>query len=476
MTLKRPHTIGLLILVAVVITGSVIVVAGRDPDAVLQTVSLGQYAGPMVLDARTDRVFVAMHNDIMGGGGRLAMLDGVTGAVLRTISLPGSSTTLSVDGQTGAVVVGSGYSGATFTGQVMVLDGQTGAIRRTITLTGYVDGVSVDERTGRLFTTSAGFASCSSAACAAGKSTMTIIDEETGQVLRSINLSEPSSHVAVDPSREHLVVASSSYYYGVAPSRRSTITIVDEHDGRTVHTLSLGGVVSDAPLIDGSSGHAFLLLATWPAGASATSLPTISRLLVLDTASGRLLHNISLGSAFSHMFLDERTRRLIITTISPARTMTPFPTSIGVTTLVPGDVGALEVFDVRTATLVHRVPFRAIPVAVAIDARTARIYVANAGPLGPIGQFMAAGMVSILDERTYAPLTTATVGANPIAIRVDERTGRVFVLNNGSLGVSITPPDPWSWLPSGVRRLLPFLEPPRPHIVPASISVLDASR
>jgi len=305
---------------------------------------------------------------------------------------------------------------------------------------------------------------------------MTIIDEETGQVLRSINLSEPSSHVAVDPSREHLVVASSSYYYGVAPARRSTITIVDEHDGRTVHTLSLGGVVSDAPLIDGSSGHAFLLLATWPAGASATSLPTISRLLVLDTASGRLLHNISLGSAFSHMFLDERTRRLIITTISPARTMTPFPTSIGVTTLVPGDVGALEVFDVRTATLVHRVPFRAIPVAVAIDARTARIYVANAGPLGPIGQFMAAGMVSILDERTYAPLTTATVGANPIAIRVDERTGRVFVLNNGSLGVSITPPDPWSWLPGGVRRLLPFLEPPRPHIVPASISVLDASR
>jgi len=473
---------------------------------VLQTVSLGQYAGPMVLDTRTDRVFVAVHNDIMGGGGRLAMLDGVTGAVLRTIPLLGSSTTLTADGQTGAVVVGSGDFSTTVTGQVMVLDGQAGAIRRTITVTSYVDGVSVDVGRGRIFATSAGFSLCSPGGCTNGKesarnnfpfslrsaasigrsksgtnsltspkSMLTIIDEETGRVQKVVSLSRAHSHVAVDPSRERLVVASSNYYVGTAPARQSTITIVDEHVGRTLHTLSLGGVVADAPLIDSRSGRAFLLLATWPAGASATSLPTGSRLLVLDTASGRLLHNVSLGSAFSHMFLDERARHLIITTIGPSHTMTLSPTPIGVTTLVPSG-GALEVFDTRTATLVHRVPFGAIPVAVAIDARTARVYVANAGPLGTTGQFMIPGTVSILDEHTYAPLTTATVGVNPVAIRVDERTGRVFVLNAGSLGVSITSPDPWAWVPGGVRRLLPLLAPPRPHTVPASISVLDATR
>ncbi len=476
MASRKAKIISLTGLAALVAAASVAAVIRRDPDPVLQTLPLGQYGGPMVLNARTDRVFVAVHNDIMGGGGRLVMLDGVTGAVLRTISLPGSLTTLVADERTGAVITNDNQIGATLTGQVVVLDGQTGAIRRTIAVTGYVDSLSVDERTGRLFTTSVGFSSCSSSGCTAGKSALTILDEASGRVPRSVGLSESYSHVAVDPSREHLVVASSGDYYGVAPSRRSTITIVDEHDGRIVHTLSLGGVVSDAPLVDGSSGHTFLLLSTWPAGAPATSLPTGNRLLVLDTVSGRLLHNMSLRSMFSHMFLDEQARRLVITTIGPAHTMTLSPTSIRGTTLVLSGGGALEVFDTRTATLVRRVPFGAIPVGVAIDARTARVYVANAGPLGTARRFTAPGMVSILDEQTYAPLATATVGVNPIAIRVDERTGRVFVLNAGSLGVSITPPDPWAWLPSGIRRLLPFLASPRPHTVPASISVLDASR
>ncbi len=474
---SRKAKIGSLIgLSALVAAASVAAVMRRDPNPVLQTLPLGQYAGPMVLDARTDRVFVAVHNDIMGGGGRLVMLDGVTGAVLRTIPLPGSSTTFAADRQTGAVVVGSGDFGATLTGQVMVLDGQTGAIRRTITLTSYVNGVAVDERTGRLSTTSVGFSSCSSGGCTAGKSTLTILDESPGRVRKVVSLSEAHSTVAVDPSREHLVVASSGAYYGVAPSRRSTIAIVDEHDGHIVHTLSLGGVVSDAPLIDSSSGHTFLLLSTWPAGAPATSLPTGSRLLVLDTVSGRLLHNVSLGSAFNHMFLDQRLRRLVITTISPAHAVTLSHSSIGVTTLVPNGIGALDVFDTRMVSLVHHVSVGISPIAVAVDTRSARVYVANASPVGTTGRFTTPGTVSILDEHTYAPLTTATVGINPIAIRVDERTGRVFVLNAGSLGVSVTPPDPWSWLPGSVRHLLPFLAAPRPHTIPVSISVLDASR
>ncbi len=475
MASRKAKIISLTGLTALVAAASVAAVIRRDPNPVLQTVSLGQYAGPMVLDARSNRVFVAVHNDIMGGGGRLVMLDGVTGAVLRTISLPGSLTTLVADERTGAVITDDNQIGATLTGQVVVLDGQTGAIRRTIAVTGYVDSLSVDERTGRLFTTSVGFSLCSSSGCTAGKSALTILDEAPGRVPRSVSLSESYSHVAVDSSKERLVVASSNYYYGAAPLRRSTITIVDEHDGRTLHTLSLGGVVSDAPFIDSRSGRAFLLLNTWLAGAPAAQLPIASRLLVLDTASGRLLHNIPLGSAFSHMILDERTERLAITTTGPVHSVTLSHSSIGVTTLVPNGIGALDVFDTRTATLVRRVAVGTIPVAVAVGARAAHVYVANAGSLGATGQFTTLGTVNILDEHTYTPLTTVMVGVDPIAIRVDEHTGRVFVLNAGSLGVSVTPPDPWSWLPGGVRRLLPFLAPPRPHTIPASISVLDPS-
>jgi hypothetical protein len=65
------------------------------------------------------------------------------------------------------------------------------------------------------------------------------------------------------------------------------------------------------------------------------------------------------------------------------------------------------------------------------------------------------------------------VAANGMA--VDERDGRVFVINGPS---SVTLPDPWAWLPVWLRRRVPFLPPPgrHSHIVLGAVSEIDPTR
>jgi hypothetical protein len=58
-----------------------------------------------------------------------------------------------------------------------------------------------------------------------------------------------------------------------------------------------------------------------------------------------------------------------------------------------------------------------------------------------------------------------------LGVTLDTRTGRAVVVDGGG---TRRLPDPWNWVPSGVRRWIPFLPPPlmRTQTVPASVSVL----
>jgi len=77
------------------------------------------------------------------------------------------------------------------------------------------------------------------------------------------------------------------------------------------------------------------------------------------------------------------------------------------------------------------------PGPIAVDTRTGRVFVVNRGPLdsgyggsgNPLGS--SAGSVSVLDATTGHVLRTQTVGRGPALIAVDERLGRVFVVNRG---------------------------------------------
>lgn len=97
---------------------------------------------------------------------------------------------------------------------------------------------------------------------------------------------------------------------------------------------------------------------------------------------------------------------------------------------VPGVVAML---DARTGRLLRTLAFGhgLYPYPIAVDNATGRVFIPDYGngvrdmtaPLGP-------GRVITLDARTGRVLRTTTVGVGPVAVAVDERSGRVFVLNH----------------------------------------------
>jgi DNA-binding beta-propeller fold protein YncE len=121
------------------------------------------------------------------------------------------------------------------------------------------------------------------------------------------------------------------------------------------------------------------------------------------------------------------------------------------------------------------------PRAIAIDERRGRVFVVTAGDADPMRGCIPTehGAVSVLDARTGRALRIIPIGVAPRAIAVDERTGRAFVLNAGG-AMSIRAADGWSWLPGWLRRRLPFIPAApsgvRVQVAPASIMVLDATR
>jgi DNA-binding beta-propeller fold protein YncE len=90
----------------------------------------------------------------------------------------------------------------------------------------------------------------------------------------------------------------------------------------------------------------------------------------------------------------------------------------------------------------------------AIDERRHRLYVVPFAPSTGTGIATSPSSVRVLDTRSGVLLATIPVGwyAGPLA--VDERNGRVFVLNSGG---RIVVPDAWAWLPVGLRSWLSFL-------------------
>ncbi len=98
--------------------------------------------------------------------------------------------------------------------------------------------------------------------------------------------------------------------------------------------------------------------------------------------------------------------------------------------------GAVSALDAASGSLLYTVPVGASPVALAIDRRTGRLLVANQGLPGP-GSFMAAGTVSVLDARSGRLMRGAPVGPRPMGIVVDERTGRAFISNNFGGSISV---------------------------------------
>lgn len=113
---------------------------------------------------------------------------------------------------------------------------------------------------------------------------------------------------------------------------------------------------------------------------------------------------------------------------------------------VLGGNDTVVMLDSRTGAVLGRIRASTAAIALAVDERTGRVFVVNS--------FMhagGAGTVSVLDARSGHLLRTVAVRNVPYAVAVDERAGRVFVLN-ASAGSDIR--GPVSILDAGSGRLL----------------------
>jgi YVTN family beta-propeller protein len=171
---------------------------------------------------------------------------------------------------------------------------------------------------------------------------------------------------------------------------------------------------------------------------------------VLDAHSGALLRTVTVNGDIRHMAVDSRTGQIFI--VGP---------------------GGLGVLDPRRGWAMRTLAVGGNLSAVAVDAGRGRVYVANAGATDRAGTLTGTGTVSIIDAASGAVLRTVPVGVAPSALAVDMRTGRAIVVNAGG---RVLLPTAWSFLPDWLSRLLPFLPRPDsgPPSVHGSVSVLDA--
>jgi|HubBroStandDraft_1064217.scaffolds.fasta_scaffold62794_2 YVTN family beta-propeller protein len=94
-------------------------------------------------------------------------------------------------------------------------------------------------------------------------------------------------------------------------------------------------------------------------------------------------------------------------------------------TLMPAIAHAASVTPAAAA--VHTIPVGSNPDALAVDASTDTIYVAN----------YSDGTVSVIDGTTQTVTQTITVGSDPTAIGVDETTDTIYVANDSDGTVSV---------------------------------------
>jgi YVTN family beta-propeller protein len=107
-----------------------------------------------------------------------------------------------------------------------------------------------------------------------------------------------------------------------------------------------------------------------------------------------------------------------------------------VTVQVASGSNGVPVQSVPSGAVLRTVVVGTNPTAMAIDAQTARAFVLTEGALGSLGYPIGPGRVSVLDTHSGGVVRTVAAGTGPLAVAVDDTTGRVFVVNEGSFSSS----------------------------------------
>jgi DNA-binding beta-propeller fold protein YncE len=242
--------------------------------------------------------------------------------------------------------------------------------------------------------------------------TLSLLDLTRGRVLRTVRVGPPRT-----PAPLGLAIASSWHHLFVTvPGDAQTPGVVQMRDSRT-GSLLRDIQVGDNPralAVDARRGR--VLVAN--AGDGTVSL--------IDARSGALLRTTALGLAPLAVAVDERTAHAFVSGPAVPGAVT-LPTWEGSTREGSAPAGLLSVLDTRTGALLGSTALGTWAAILAVDERTARVFVAGGFP----------GTVSVLDARNGTFLHATTLGGQPAALAIDERRGRVYIVNgdNGTLSL-----------------------------------------
>lgn len=98
---------------------------------------------------------------------------------------------------------------------------------------------------------------------------------------------------------------------------------------------------------------------------------------------------------------------------------------------LPGETAALPASTTQVLALGQN------PVALAVDRRDGLVCVVVQGPQDVFGRYSGNGLVRIVALSSGRIVHSATVGAEPVAAAVDERSGHVFIANYADRSVSV---------------------------------------
>jgi YVTN family beta-propeller protein len=198
---------------------------------------------------------------------------------------------------------------------------------------------------------------------------------------------------------------------------------------------------------------------------------------MLDARDGKVLRVIRVGPNPARVVVDERTGHVfVVHGRGGGRGDFPF---------VPDDAAGTTMLDARTGSVLRTLPVGGSPLDdvgnldamnIAVDERHGRAYVINQTAAASLFS-STAGSVSVLDANTGRPLRTIPVGRHPVALAVDATSARLFVVNTNSGCVPSS--GAWNRVTSALSHVLRFIPSPSSSLtceLHGTVTVIDTSR
>jgi len=462
---RRYLSVGLALLVALGGMGTALILGQATPVAPLRTITLqaGQQPTLLALDTQHGRVFVGIAGDsTTRPPDALLMLDTATGAPLAMTPLAGTPADLVVDARQRRVFV------AETTGVLAVIDAGTGRTLRTVPMPAPIGWTDPTPAPGGWLYDDAMYHRLWVASPDEGDGgALSAYDTATGRQIGVWHIVASPLAMTMDARTRHALVLSAGVTGAPSGVAATYLSVLDAASGRLLHRMSLPGPSSVGGfIVDGGAGRVYVAYSAFTPGAP-------GRVVVVDTGTGRILRAVTLRHEPLALAVDRGTGHAFVVESSPSTIRQ-----------APGGRGAT--FPTAPGTVIMLDGQRLAPAGLALDAPHHRLIVTNAGARDA---YLTVGMSSyvvrapapgpsgirLLDTRTGAVERTIDTGVSLAAVAVDAGPRRAIVIDVGSF-LPVPPSDPWGWIPQSLRRRLPFPAGSRPSAPPPRISTFDITR